>query len=92
MLYDNWRARLASNTTDVVRQLTTPASHQHHWRPRLATSNINAAGQQSPSPRPDVTDSESESDDELYMLTPQTPAHVAVAVPVVQTGYTCASA
>ncbi|MCB4745566.1 MAG: transposase family protein, partial [Sulfurovum sp.] len=41
------------------------------------------ADQQSPSPRPDVTDSESESDDELCMLTPQNPARVTVAVPVV---------
>ena len=81
MSYDNWRPRLASNTTDV-RQLTTPASHQHHWRPRLATSNIDAAGQQSPSPRPDVTDSESDSDDELYVLTPQNPARATVVVPV----------
>ena len=48
----NWRPRLASNTSDIVQQLTTTASHQHHWRPRLATSTIDAAGQQSPSPRP----------------------------------------
>ena len=41
------------------------------------------ADQQSPSPRPDVTDSESDSDDELCVLTPQNPARAAVAVPVV---------
>ena len=78
------RPRLATNTTDVaVPQLTTPASHQHHRRPRLATNTIDAAGQQSPSSRPDVTDSESDSDDELCVLTPQTLAPVAVAVPAV---------
>ena len=83
--YDNWRPRLASNTTDVVRQLTTPASHQHHWRPQLATT------EQHRRRRPAVSIPEarrqwlweSDSDDELCVLTPQNPARAAVAVPVV---------
>ena len=34
----------ATNTTDVaVPQLTTPASHQHHRRPRLATNTTDVA-------------------------------------------------
>ena len=41
------------------------------------------ADQQSPSLRPDVTDTESDSDDELCVLTLQNPARAAVAVPVV---------
>ena len=36
--------RLATSTTDVaVPQLTTPASHQHHRRPRLATNTTDVA-------------------------------------------------
>ena len=51
--------------------------------PATAPFVVDAAGQQSPSLRPDVTDSESGSDDELCVLTPQTLAPVAVAVPAV---------
>ena len=51
--------------------------------PATAPFVVDAAGQQSPSPRPDVRDSESESDDELCILPLQTLAPVAVAVPVV---------
>ena len=51
--------------------------------PATAPFVVDAADQQSPSPRPDVTDSESDSDDELCVLTPQNPARAAVAVPVV---------
>ena len=50
--------------------------------PATAPFVVDAADQQSPSPRPDVTDSESDSDDELCVLTPQNPARAAVAVPV----------
>ena len=59
------------------------AVHRKDIMPATAPFVVDAADQQSPSPRPDVTDSESESDDELYMLTPQNPARAAVAVPVV---------
>ena len=44
--------------------------------PATAPFVVDAAGQQSPSPMPDVTDSESDSDDELCVLTPQTLAPV----------------
>ena len=51
--------------------------------PATALFVVDAADQQSPSSRPDVTDSESDSDDELCVLTPQNPARAAVVVPVV---------
>ena len=51
--------------------------------PATAPFVVDSAGQQSPSLKPDVTDSESESDDELYVLTPQNLAPVAVVVPAV---------
>ena len=51
--------------------------------PATAPFVVDAADQQSPSSRPDVTDSESDSDDELCVLTPKNPARAAVAVPVV---------
>ena len=51
--------------------------------PATAPFVVDSAGQQSPSLRPDVTDSESESDDELYVLTLQNLAPVAVVVPAV---------
>ena len=51
--------------------------------PATAPFVVVDADQQSPSSRPDVTDSESDSDDELCVLTPKNPARAAVAVPVV---------
>ena len=60
------------------------AVHRKDIMPATAPfSVVDAAGQQSPSSRPDVTDSESDSDDELCVLTPKNPARAAVAVPAV---------
>ena len=60
------------------------AVHRKDIMPATAPfSVVDAAGQQSPSSRPDVTDSESDSDNELCVLTPKNQARAAVAVPAV---------
>ena len=51
------------------------AVHRKDIMPATAPfSVVDAAGQQSPSSLPDVTDSESDSDDELCVLTPKNQA------------------
>ena len=91
-IQDFWRPKLHQVTArpfDNV-YMTQPlaggperAAHRKDVMPATAPFVVDAADQQSPSPRPDVTDSRSDSDDELCVLTPQNPARAAVAVPAV---------